>query len=48
LANLPEKIGPRFTRAQIEQSMHETGSDQMFRAAGVWDAWESGSIGRQK
>jgi carboxypeptidase Q len=48
LANLPEKIGPRFTRAQIEQSMHETGSDQMFKAAGVWDAWESGSIGRQK
>ena len=48
LANLPEKIGPRFTRAQIEQSMRETGSDQMFKAAGMWDAWESGSIGRQK
>ncbi len=48
LANLPEKIGPRFTRPQIEQSMHETGSDQMFKAAGMWDAWESGSIGRQK
>lgn len=48
LANLPEKIGPRYTRAQIEQSMHETGSDQMFKAAGMWDAWESGAIGRQK
>jgi hypothetical protein len=48
LANLPEKIGPRFTRAQIEQSMHETGSDQMFKAAGMWDAWESGNLGRQK
>jgi carboxypeptidase Q len=48
LANLAEKIGPRFTRAQIEQSIGETGSEQMFKAAGMWDAWESGSIGRQK
>jgi len=48
LANLPEKIGPRFTRTQIEQSMHETGADQTFKADGVWDAWESGRIGRQK
>jgi len=48
LANLPEKIGPRFTRSQIEQSMHETGSDQMLKAAGMWDAWESGNLGRQK
>lgn len=48
LANLPEKIGPRFTRAQIEQSMHETGSDQAFKADGTWDAWQRGEIGRQK
>jgi carboxypeptidase Q len=48
LANLPEKIGLRFTRTQIEQSMHETGADQTFKADGVWDAWESGRIGRQK
>ncbi len=48
LANLPDKIGPRFTRAQIEQSMRETHSDEMFKAFGLWDAWESGSLGRQK
>jgi len=48
LANLPEKIGPRYTRAQIEQAMRETGSDQMLKAAGMWDAWASGTIGRQK
>jgi Zn-dependent M28 family amino/carboxypeptidase len=48
LANLPEKIGPRFTRAQIEQSMRETHSDEMFKAFGLWDAWESGNLGRQK
>ena len=48
LANLPEKIGPRFTRAQIEQSMRETHTDEMFKAFGLWDAWQSGHLGRQK
>jgi carboxypeptidase Q len=48
LASLPEKIGPRFTRAQIEQSMRETNSVEMFKAFGLWDAWESGRLGRQK
>jgi carboxypeptidase Q len=48
LANLPEKVGPRFTRAQIEQSMHETGADQMLKADGMWEDWESGRLGRQK
>ncbi len=47
LANLPEKIGPRYSRAQIEQSMHETGADQEFKAAGMWEAWASGKLGRQ-
>jgi len=48
LANLPEKIGPRLTRAQIEQSLRETHSDEMLKASGLWDAWESGNLGRQK
>jgi carboxypeptidase Q len=48
LANLPEKIGPRFTRAQIAQSIQETHGDEMLKAAGLWDAWESGHLGRQK
>ncbi len=48
LANLPERIGPRFTRAQIEQSLRETHSDEMLKANGLWDAWESGELGRQK
>jgi Zn-dependent M28 family amino/carboxypeptidase len=48
LANLPEKIGPRFTRAQIDQSLRETHSDEMLRANGLWDAWESGRLGREK
>jgi len=48
LANLPEKIGPRLTRPQIEQSMRETHSDEMFKAFGLWDDWENGKLGRQK
>lgn len=48
LANLPEKIGPRYTRAQIEQSMRETHGDEVLKSSGLWDAWESGHLGRQK
>ncbi len=48
LANLPEKVGPRFSRSQIEQSLRETGSDKTLKDAGMWDAWESGNLGRQK
>jgi Zn-dependent M28 family amino/carboxypeptidase len=48
LANLPQKIGPRLTRAQIEQSIHDTHSDEMLKSAGLWDAWQSGRLGRQK
>jgi hypothetical protein len=48
LANLPEKIGPRLTHAQIDQTMRETHSDEMFKAFGLWDAWQNGQIGRQK
>jgi len=48
LASLPEKIGPRFTRAQIEQSLRETHGDEMLKASGLWDAWQSGELGREK
>ena len=48
LANLPEKIGPRLTHEQIEQTMRDTGSVEMFKAFGLWDDWESGKRGRQK
>jgi carboxypeptidase Q len=47
LANLPEKIGPRYTRTQIEQSIRDTHSDELFKAFGLWDAWQSGKLGRQ-
>ncbi len=48
LANLPEKIGRRLTRDQIEQTMRATRGDEMLKAAGIWDDWASGKRGRQK
>jgi len=48
LANLPEKIGPRLTRAQIEQTIRDTHSEEMFKTSGLWDAWQAGKLGRQK
>ena len=48
LANLPEKIGPRLTHAQIEQTIQDTHSEEMFKASGLWDDWAAGKRGRQK
>lgn len=48
LANLPERIGPRLTHAQIEQTMRDTNSVEMLKANGIWDDWVSGKRGREK
>lgn len=48
LANLNEKIGPRLARDQIEQTIRDTDSVQMFKAFGLWDEWQAGKRGRQK
>jgi Zn-dependent M28 family amino/carboxypeptidase len=48
LANLPEKIGPRLTHDQIEQTIRDSNSVEMFKAFGLWDDWVSGKRGRQK
>jgi len=48
LANLPTRIGPRLTRAQIEQTIIDSRSEQMFKQFGLWDDWVNGKRGRQK
>jgi carboxypeptidase Q len=48
LADLPEKIGPRLTHDQIEQTMRDTNSVDLLKAFGIWDEWSSGQRGRQK
>jgi carboxypeptidase Q len=48
LANLYEKIGPRLTHDQIEQTMRETNSVEMLKADGIWNEWVNGTRGREK
>jgi carboxypeptidase Q len=48
LANGTERVGPRYTRAQIEQAMHETHADELMKIFGMWDQWEKGQLGRAK
>jgi len=48
LANLPERIGPRLTHDQIEQTMRETNGVELLKSEGIWDDWVSGKRGRQK
>jgi len=46
LANSAERVGPRYTRAQIEQAMHETHADELMKTFGMWDEWQKGKLGR--
>jgi carboxypeptidase Q len=48
LANLEQKVGPRLTHDQIEQTMRDSNSVEMLKAQGIWDDWVSGKRGRQK
>ncbi len=47
LANRADPIGPRLSRAQIEEMMHETHLDQELKNMGMWDEWANGKRGRQ-
>src|SRR6266851_2869253 len=46
IADRAEPIGPRYSRAQMETLMKETGLDQEMKTQGMWADWESGSRGR--
>jgi carboxypeptidase Q len=46
IANDPERIGPRLTHVQIEQTMRETHFDDLMKTFGTWQAWQEGKIGR--
>jgi carboxypeptidase Q len=46
LANSPERIGPRLTHVQIEQTMHETHLDDLMKTFGLWQQWQQGKMGR--
>lgn len=48
LANSPEPVGARLDRAQVEQTLRETGLDKQMQMLGIWDEWERGERGRAR
>ena len=46
LADAEERIGPRQTRARIEQLIKDTGLDRQMKQEGLWSAWQNGERGR--
>jgi hypothetical protein len=47
IANADQRIGPRQSRAEIEQTMRETHLDEQMKNLGAWSEWESGKRGRE-
>ena len=48
LANLPQHVGPRLERAQIEQTMHDSHLEDELKGMGMWEEWVNGTRGRAK
>jgi carboxypeptidase Q len=46
IADSPERLGPRLTHAEIEQTMRETGLDEQLKVFGMWTEWQNGKRGR--
>jgi carboxypeptidase Q len=46
LADAEQRIGPRQSRAETEQLLHDTGLDKEMKEAGFWPLWEKGVRGR--
>ena len=47
LADAPHRIGPRYTRAQIEATFPETHLDYEMKGFALWESWTNGSRGRK-
>jgi hypothetical protein len=48
LANAPARLGPRLTRAQIEETFKESHLDDQMKGFSVWEDWASGGRGRKQ
>ena len=47
IANAKERIGARFTHAQIEKELLDTHADEQLKPMGIWAEWESRKRGRK-
>ncbi|HEV2615829.1 MAG TPA: M20/M25/M40 family metallo-hydrolase [Candidatus Acidoferrales bacterium] len=47
VADLPERLGPRETRKQIERLMKSSGLEKEMKETGFWPMWMDGKRGRQ-
>jgi carboxypeptidase Q len=47
LANMPQRLGPRLTRAQIEATFPDSHLDDAMKGFRLWDSWVSSERGRQ-
>jgi carboxypeptidase Q len=48
IADRAEPLGKRYSRAEIEQQLKETGLDEQMKAQGYWPLWENGVHGRKR
>lgn len=48
LANAADRIGPRQTRAQVDELLKATKLDAQMKVYGIWGEWEGGNRGRAK
>ena len=48
LANAPQRIGPRYSRAQIEATFPETKLDEQMKGFAMWEDWATGTRGRKE
>jgi carboxypeptidase Q len=46
LANMPQRLGPRLTRKQIEATFPDTHLDDAMKGFRIWEQWASGERGR--
>ena len=47
VADREEPLGKRYTRAEIEQELTDTGLDEKMKQMGMWQLWENGVHGRK-
>jgi carboxypeptidase Q len=48
IADRPEPLGKRLSRAEIPVLLQQTGMDQQMKSIGLWEAWQSGKRGREQ